>query len=221
MYCSVTFNIYLLCSSAGLTLFDRLNDTFQLNVLLKQQINSFFIRSALTWSQSILRKNVCDLISVKPVWTWQPSRSFGSCWVWRRKVRGLKPEQMSGSTWHEMLHPDRWRGFNGMFNSVLVDLCLTTKTPQKKKANKLKRLELNVVLLQPKRWRELPEANRFTQSPTKEDGWEWTALTLFRKPLSTLAAFTDRDLGMRMGFSRMTVKEKERRVSRGEKGKRQ
>lgn len=37
-------------------------------------------RSARTWSQSILRKNVCDLISVKPVWTWQPNRSFGSCW---------------------------------------------------------------------------------------------------------------------------------------------
>lgn len=35
---------------------------------------------ALTCSQSILRKNVCDLISVKPVWTWQPSRSLGSCW---------------------------------------------------------------------------------------------------------------------------------------------
>lgn len=30
-------------------------------------------------------------------------------------------------------------------------------------------------------------------------------LTLLRKPLSTLAALTDRDLGMRMGFSRITV----------------
>lgn len=38
---------------------------------------SFF---SLTCSQSILRKKVCDLISVKPVWTWQPSRSLGSCW---------------------------------------------------------------------------------------------------------------------------------------------
>ena len=37
-----------------------------------------------------------------------------------------------------------------------------------------------------------------------------TALTLFRKPFSTLAAFTDRDLGMRMGFSRMTIGEKKR-----------
>lgn len=32
----------------------------------------------LTWSQSILLKNVWDLISVNPVWTWQPSLSFGS-----------------------------------------------------------------------------------------------------------------------------------------------
>lgn len=31
---------------------------------------------------------------------------------------------------------------------------------------------------------------------------------MFRKPLSTLAAFTDRDLGMRMGFSRITVGKK-------------
>lgn len=30
-------------------------------------------------------------------------------------------------------------------------------------------------------------------------------LTLLRKPLRTLAAFTDRDLGIRMGFSRITV----------------
>lgn len=30
-------------------------------------------------------------------------------------------------------------------------------------------------------------------------------LTLLRKPFSTLAALTDRDLGMRMGFSRITV----------------
>lgn len=29
-------------------------------------------------------------------------------------------------------------------------------------------------------------------------------LTLFKKPFRTLAAFTDRDLGMRMGFSRIT-----------------
>lgn len=33
-------------------------------------------------------------------------------------------------------------------------------------------------------------------------------LTLFRKPLSTPAAFTDRDLGIRMGFSRITVGKK-------------
>lgn len=38
------------------------------------------IEASLTCSQSILRKNVCDLISVKPVWTWQPSRSLGSWW---------------------------------------------------------------------------------------------------------------------------------------------
>lgn len=37
------------------------------------------------------------------------------------------------------------------------------------------------------------------------------SLTLFRKPLSTLAAFTDRDLGMRMGFSRITVGKNQRR----------
>ena len=43
-------------------------------------ILSLLTHSALTCSQSILRKNVCDLISVKPVWTWQPSRSLGSCW---------------------------------------------------------------------------------------------------------------------------------------------
>lgn len=30
-------------------------------------------------------------------------------------------------------------------------------------------------------------------------------LTLLRKPLSTLAALTDRERGMRMGFSRITV----------------
>lgn len=35
-----------------------------------------------------------------------------------------------------------------------------------------------------------------------------SGLTLFRKPLSTLAAFTDRDLGMRIGFSRITVGKK-------------
>lgn len=34
---------------------------------------------------------------------------------------------------------------------------------------------------------------------------------MFRKPLSTLAAFTDRDLGMRMGFSRITVGKKKKR----------
>lgn len=56
------------------------------------------------------------------------------------------------------------------------------------------------------------------------DDWEWTNLTLFRKPLSTLAAFTDRDLGMRMGFSRITVGKKRRwtatkkRESEREKG---
>lgn len=50
----------------------------------------------------------------------------------------------------------------------------------------------------------------------READWEWTALTLFRKPLSTLAAFTDRDLGIRMGFSRITVGKKEKKDSNKE-----
>lgn len=51
---------------------------------------------------------------------------------------------------------------------------------------------------------------------------ECMALTLFRKLLSTLAAFTDRDLGMRIGFSRITVGKKEKREEeRREKDKRE
>lgn len=52
-----------------------------------------------------------------------------------------------------------------------------------------------------------------TQRERERADWEGTALTLFRKPLSTLAAFTDRDLGMRMGFSRITVGKKRRRTT--------
>lgn len=54
----------------------------------------------------------------------------------------------------------------------------------------------------------LPHRATVHSEREREADWEWTALTLFRKPLSTLAAFTDRDLGIRMGFSRITVGKK-------------
>lgn len=41
---------------------------------------------------------------------------------------------------------------------------------------------------------------------------------MFRKPLSTLAAFTDRDLGMRMGFSRITAEKGGREEGQQQRG---
>lgn len=40
-------------------------------------------------------------------------------------------------------------------------------------------------------------------------------LTLFRKPFSTLAALTDNDLGIRIGFSKMTERERGKKKDRG------
>lgn len=93
---------------------DRLKWNLLPIFLQKQQQNTvlyflaLFTRSALTWSQTILRKNVCDLISVKPVWTWQPNRSFGSCWGLKKgldtqnwdRSKFRRPSVLSGSLWY-------------------------------------------------------------------------------------------------------------------------